>query len=164
MQARYEGNYVGENTAAMTAPKYLSSRMSRICFLCCRSGCRRTAMKCTAPPMGRKDCSCFSAQACVDHHRSTHASHGWVPVDQPHPRDVRWSYIGTYGTGRPGARDSWVGGRGRCLSGQAREKESLPGTRTFPAHSIPTARQKALWENVQQARLRGLSLRAIARG
>ena len=30
-------------------------------------------------------------------------------------------------------------------------------------HRMPTARQRILWENVQQARLMGLSLRAIAR-
>ena len=30
-------------------------------------------------------------------------------------------------------------------------------------HRIPSARQRALWENVQQAKLRGLSIRAIAR-
>ena len=28
---------------------------------------------------------------------------------------------------------------------------------------MPTARQRALWDNVQQAKLRGLSLRATAR-
>ena len=30
-------------------------------------------------------------------------------------------------------------------------------------HKIPTARRRALWENVQQTRLKGLSLRAMAR-
>ena len=30
-------------------------------------------------------------------------------------------------------------------------------------HRIPTARQRALWEDVPQAKLRGLSLRRIAR-
>ena len=30
-------------------------------------------------------------------------------------------------------------------------------------HRLPTARQKVLWEDVKQARLRRLSLRAIAR-
>ena len=30
-------------------------------------------------------------------------------------------------------------------------------------HRMPTARQRTLWENVQQAKLMGLSLRATAR-
>ena len=30
-------------------------------------------------------------------------------------------------------------------------------------HKIPTARRRALWENVQQTRLKGLSFRAMAR-
>ena len=43
------------------------------------------------------------------------------------------------------------------------DRDLRPRKSKAQQHSIPTARQKALWENVQQAKLRGLSLRAIAR-
>ena len=42
------------------------------------------------------------------------------------------------------------------------DRDLRPRKSKAQQHRIPTARQKALWENVQQARLRGLSLRAIA--
>ena len=43
------------------------------------------------------------------------------------------------------------------------DRDLRPRKSKAQQHRMPTARQRTLWENVQQARLRGLSLRAIAR-
>ena len=43
------------------------------------------------------------------------------------------------------------------------DRDLRPRKSRAQQHRIPTARQKTLWENVQQAKLRGLSLRATAR-
>ena len=43
------------------------------------------------------------------------------------------------------------------------DRDLRPRKSKAKQHLIPTARQRALWENVQQAKRRGLSLRAIAR-
>ena len=62
--------------------------------------------------------------------------------------------------------DSWetdaINPLARLETGEG-DRDLRPRNSKAQQHSIPTARQKALWENVQQARLRGLSLRAIAR-
>ena len=43
------------------------------------------------------------------------------------------------------------------------DRDLRPRKSRAKQHLTPTARQRALWENVQQAKRRGLSLRAIAR-
>ena len=43
------------------------------------------------------------------------------------------------------------------------DRDMRPRKSKAQQHRIPGARQKALWENVQQARLKGLSIRGIAR-
>ena len=43
------------------------------------------------------------------------------------------------------------------------DRDLRPRKSRAQQHRIPTARQRTLWGNVQQAKLRGLSLRAIAR-
>ena len=43
------------------------------------------------------------------------------------------------------------------------ERDLRPRKSKAQKHRIPTTRQRTLWENVQQSKLRGLSLRAIAR-
>ncbi len=43
------------------------------------------------------------------------------------------------------------------------DRDLRPRNSRTQQHRIPTARQRTLWENVQQAKLRGLSLRATAR-
>ena len=61
--------------------------------------------------------------------------------------------------GAGGQRDACLA---RLETGEV-DRDLRPRKSKAQQHSVPTARQKALWENVQQARLRGLSLRAIAR-
>ena len=43
------------------------------------------------------------------------------------------------------------------------DRDLRPRKSRAQQHRIPTPRQRTLWENVQQAKLRGLSLRATAR-
>ena len=68
------------------------------------------------------------------------------------------------------AMSSGINGAGdRCDSHLATletgevDRDLRPRKSKAQQHRIPTARQRTLWENVQQAKLRGLSFRAIAR-
>ena len=60
-----------------------------------------------------------------------------------------------------------VGGRGdshlAALETGEVDRDLRPRKSRAQQHRIPTTRQRTLWENVQQAKSRGLSLRAIAR-
>ena len=61
-----------------------------------------------------------------------------------------------------GAGGQWDACLARLETGEV-DRDLRPRKTKAQQRRIPTARQKALWQNVQQARLRGLSLRAIAR-
>ena len=61
-----------------------------------------------------------------------------------------------------GAGGQWDACLGRLETGEV-DRDLRPRKSRAQQHRIPTARQRTLWENVQEARLRGLSLRAIAR-
>ena len=60
-----------------------------------------------------------------------------------------------------GAGGQWDACLGRLETGEV-DRDLRPRKSKAQQHRIPTARQRTLWENVQEARLRGLSLRAIA--
>ena len=61
-----------------------------------------------------------------------------------------------------GAGGQWDACLGRLETGEV-DRDLRPRKSKAQQHRIPTARQRTLWENVQETRLRGLSLRAIAR-
>ena len=61
-----------------------------------------------------------------------------------------------------GAGGQWDACLARLETGEV-DRDLRPRKSKAQQHSIPTARQRTLWEDVQQARLRGPSLRAIAR-
>ena len=70
----------------------------------------------------------------------------------------------------PGSRSRGINGTGdRCDSHLATletgevDRDLRPRKSRAQQHRIPIARQWTLWENVQEAKFRGLSLRAIAR-
>ena len=60
------------------------------------------------------------------------------------------------------AEGQWDACLARLETGEV-DRDLRPRKSKAQQHRMPTARQRTLWENVQQARLRGLSLRAIAR-
>ena len=60
------------------------------------------------------------------------------------------------------AEGQWGACLARLETGEV-DRDLRPRKSKAQQHRMPTARQRTLWENVQQARLRGLSLRAIAR-
>jgi hypothetical protein len=59
------------------------------------------------------------------------------------------------------AEGRWDACLGRLETGEV-DRDLRPRKSKARQHRIPTARQRTLWENVQQAKRRGLSLRAIA--
>ena len=61
-----------------------------------------------------------------------------------------------------GAGGQWDACLARLETGEL-DRDLRPRKSKAQQHRIPTAQQRTLWEDVQQARLRGLSLRAIAR-
>ena len=61
-----------------------------------------------------------------------------------------------------GAGDRWDSYLAALVTGEA-DRDLRPRKSRAQQHRIPTPRLRTLWENVQQAKFRGLSLRAIAR-
>ena len=60
------------------------------------------------------------------------------------------------------AEGQWDACLARLETGEV-DRDLRPRKAKAQQHRIPSARQRILWENVQRARLRGISLRAIAR-
>ena len=86
-----------------------------------------------------------------------------IPTQEAPPRSGMLRAIAIPHVEDPGGAGSqWDACLARLEPGEV-DRDLRPRKSKAQQHSIPTARQKALWENVQQAKLRGLSLRAIAR-